>query len=754
MLPRHIDDIDDESGKRKAHAPYNFVELPNKILEVNPEFLLHQNRYYSKNENRYTGRFECILTTNSPLYIRCGLTREEFECGTETKDLPDFFYTEAKTKKPVLPGSSLRGMLRNIIEIVSFSKIVRVSGKKVFYRSLGDKSIQKIYTYNFIEESELPHPDNPSKKIPCYRSKVHAGFLRKRIDSYVIEVCHYGRIDRNKIPYFSNQPRPALYLGKKPGATPNWKYQHQSIYVDIDAEEENHFFQRQETINKKNGKSQERHPDIFLQYRSVKSASLEALSGMKPATLLITGDMQNKHLEFVFLHEIIKEYPVSDEVIQSFQDDGQITKWQEDAFPKDKPNYNCRQKDGFIQDGEPVFFLLDDRQETVRFMGRAQMFRLPYNSSPFELIPESLRNLSVIDIADSIFGYLDGKGKKQDRAGRIFISDANCRGSDNIWCKEDLKKTLTPKILASPKLTTFQHYLVQSSTDRNRLRHYSFDGEEEKTVIRGHKLYWHKPDVKCEDIQETDREKIERSRSQYTDIKPIKAGVSFNFNIHFENLNNIELGALLWVLNIAQDEQYCLSLGMGKPLGMGAVKISHELHLSDRSSRYSKLFNENQWLTGEEDQNDTALKHTACVEAFEDYVVNNIDENDHPEGCKATKLEEIPRIQMLLAMLRCDNPPAAEETRYMTIEPNEYKDRPVLPTPLQIKNIPDKRRRNSLPSKPSLSTQAHKVIEKPKTKPKQQEQNSRNDSHKRHLDEGNGGNFATARPQKPPKPKR
>ncbi|MEH2128716.1 hypothetical protein [Nostoc sp.] len=145
-------------------------------------------------------------------------------------------------------------------------------------------------------------------------------------------------------------------------------------------------------------------------------------------------------------------------------------------------------------------------------------------------------------------------------------------------------------------------------------------------------------------------------------------------------------------MKVAAEPEYCLSLGMGKPLGMGAVKISHQLHLSDRTSRYSSLFNEKQWLTGEEDQSNTASKYFDCIKAFEKYILDNIHDDDHPQGCKATKLAEIPRIQMLLAMLRCDNPPLAENTRYMTIEPNEYKDRPILPTPLQIMDIPDNRR--------------------------------------------------------------
>lgn len=61
----------------------------------------------------------------------------------------------------------------------------------------------------------------------------------------------------------------------------------------------------------------------------------------------------------------------------------------------------------------------------------------------------------------------------------------------------------------------------------------------------------------------------------------------------------------------------------------------------------------------------------------------------------SSNLKEVPRIQMLLAMLQCDNPPSAEDTRYMTIDNKEYVDRPVLPTPFQVMAMPDNRRHQS-----------------------------------------------------------
>lgn len=765
MNPRHIDNITDP--KRRAIAPYNFVELPEKVVEAELP-LPEGDRYHL---NRHTGRIECILTTESPLYTRCGWSpedfvkyleptthktkeeREQWEKGEkaqwekERKEILAPFFSYPYSKLPVISGSSIRGMLRTLVEIVSFSKIERVTDNKLFYRSIAD---QKNYTSNFIEVSRLPHPHHPSNMIPCYAPKVHAGFLRKRGNSYVIDECIYGRIDRKptnriipNLPNNSNLPTKPLYQGSAPSKTPSWTYQHQTIYVDIEPSEKDHFFIRQ--TNRNGG---QRHPNLYLRFRKVYSASFTPAPGLQKGTLVITGDIQHKHLEFVFLDEKLNEYPVDEKIIRRFQDDDQITKWQEKAYPKDKPSRGSREQDGYLRDGEPVFFLLNN-DNTVRFFGRAQMFRLPYPYSPLDFVPEKLRDQSQTDIAEAIFGYVDGKKpRKEAYASRVFITDAILVDKNQIEnAKKTQEKEATEILLSSPKPTTFQHYLVQpkeTEAHPKKLKHYASqpptDIEEGETVIRGHKLYWHKP---YQNIEVT-----ENADSQTSLVKPIDPGIKFKFDIRFENLSDVELGALLWVLSLSSDkskqlvtgkknEKYCFSLGMGKPLGMGAVKIDYNLHLSDRTSRYSNLFDGDQWKTGEENQAETAKREKECVKAFEDFMFDSekgISDKDRerPDKTKATSFKETRRIEMLLAMLRCD--PPSEITDYMKLE--GFKDRKVLPNPLDIREIKDQRR-FSTDSTPSSKTASKPKPQKKSDHPKQEPENK--------------VNLATQRAPRPPK---
>lgn len=315
-----------------------------------------------------------------------------------------------------------------------------------------------------------------------------------------------------------------------------------------------------------------------------------------------------------------------------------------------------------------------------------------------DFIPSELKSSDNphIDMAEAIFGWIEKKSENQARAGRVFITDAVIDDSipdEQIWCQENPDDRITPRILATPKPTTFQHYLVQTDTEakRENLKHYGSKPIED-TVIRGHKLYWHQQDVSCDTVKEVETsEEIKKKPKQYTKIRPIQPKLSFDFSIYFENLTEEELGGLLWVLDLAKekenrlyvndDREYRFSLGMGKPFGMGAVKITNQqLWLSQRQQqRYQKLFDGNNWETG--NYSDTEVEAQIFVDLFQCHILKAIGEN--PNG----KLENVRRIKMLLEILIFPGKPRGS-VRYLEIEhprnDNEYDQRQVLPNPLDV----------------------------------------------------------------------
>ena len=161
------------SKGRDAKAPYNFVPLAEKIV---PE-LSRPDRdvYYS---NRFTGVIHCMLKTESPLYTRAALEQDEYrkkptKDGEKSKNKSDFFYVDPATKQPVIPGSSLRGMLRTLVEIITFSKPQPVTDRQLFFRTLDDTAIGKAYGKRMVggdgqkKQSNIGRNDSANSERPC-----------------------------------------------------------------------------------------------------------------------------------------------------------------------------------------------------------------------------------------------------------------------------------------------------------------------------------------------------------------------------------------------------------------------------------------------------------------------------------------------------------------------------------------------------------------------------------------------------------
>ncbi|MDY7006116.1 MAG: TIGR03986 family CRISPR-associated RAMP protein [Cyanobacteriota bacterium] len=657
--PKHIRKV---PKKRQAIAPYNFVELPNKIIEA--QELPENNKYYPENE-RNTGRIKCTLTTSSPLYTRCGLTQEQFRKGKEAKDIPDFSYTDIATKKPVIPGSSLRGMLRTLVEIISFSKIDLVSNEEnFFFRAVAaDKEdpLQSKY------RDKLQNIKVGYLQLDKNTGQWYIQFNNNQEDSYI--PVKESELEKNTLP--------SLIPMKKENYLPQY------IEVSFERDLDEKTILVDEDVEKYQQKGWLLTSGNMLETSNLTEAEREAK--------LQTKEGRKYHYIIPKLSDSIERIEISPDSIKDYK--SALTDFQKGKPFKENTKNPFNENIGILKDGRPIFYSQPELGKSIKLFGQSPNFRIPYipkgketAASAVDFIPEELRNLEIIDIADAIFGWVRREKQsdktKQSRAGRINVSDGICISNiDDVFLE---KNPITPKILASPKPTTFQHYLVQpeeTEAEKQNLKHYA-SKPREKTVIRGHKLYWHKGkklNIKLENSDEV-------SDTQTTQIKPIKSGVSFQFNIHFENLTNEELGALMWVLDVAQDDNYRLKLGMGKPLGMGAVKIEHKLYLSDRQKRYKKLFDSNNWEIAE-----ILEKKPDYKQLFENYML--------VEKLKQTgKFEDICRIKMLLQMLSwpgLQNP--EKTTRYMEIErkksprlgndENEYKERLVLPTPLQVAGV-------------------------------------------------------------------
>ena len=116
---------------------------------------------------------------------------------------------------------------------------------------------------------------------------------------------------------------------------------------------------------------------------------------------------------------------------------------------------------------------------------------------------------------------------------------------------------------------------------------------------------------------------------------------------------------------------------MGKPLGLGSIKITPKLFISDRKDRYNNLSSE--WNNAIEASDKTTTDK--LKNSFEKYVLKQIDK------ISASKLWETERLKELLTMLAYKKGNELEKSNkisYMSIQRKEFTERFVLPLPTQV----------------------------------------------------------------------
>ncbi|MCS7027107.1 MAG: TIGR03986 family CRISPR-associated RAMP protein [Bryobacteraceae bacterium] len=630
MIPRHQNP---PKANGVATAPYNFVPLPERVycvadgVDIGGQKVKPWERHDEFLAGANHGWIDLEICTLTPLFIRGPVTQNE-EGIWDRRDVrlrPDPFLTPEGT--PLIPGSSLRGMVRTLVEILSFAKIQPVSNRKPCFRTVSKDRLGDEYR----------------QRVLGVEQKTGGGFLQRAEGGWSIAPCEVVRVRRELLE------RKQLKFGQGSTYTPDWLYQHRKCWVDLSS------------------KSIVRD----IEFEEPKK------DGWIPGILVLTGNAPKKKSEFVFRLDTRNPspIPIPEEIWERFHDDDQITQWQEKAFPVDKPDEGSRQMAGGLRVKEPVFYVVDESKksdanpEGLVFLGRAQMFRFPYDLSPADLVPDFIRNAGL-DLAEAMFGKVGQD--KQAIKGRVFFEDAIAVEGEPPW----LEDVIVPRILSSPKVTTFQHYLTQNGDPgKSRLTTYL---KGDRTTIRGHKLYWHRWDCKQglaavkEPSEQHERLLQDLSKdipedSQHTRIRPVKAKVVFRGRVRFENLSDVELGALLSALELPEGCGH--RLGMGKPLGLGSVQIAAKLHLIDRSRRYAS------WA----EMGVTCDDGTRFRNAFYQEILKHAQRTGEIFIHENSGLRRIARLDALFLLLEWKHHKDTDKTAYMELE--KFKSRLVLPTP-------------------------------------------------------------------------
>lgn len=271
-----------------------------------------------------------------------------------------------------------------------------------------------------------------------------------------------------------------------------------------------------------------------------------------------------------------------------------VKKHLEKGYPSDEPvlsRFVYGQNERTIRGKELVYVMLEGTPSApqAKFIVPVSVPRVSYEHGVGELLPEHLHhcnNYQNLDLCPAcrVFGWVHKRPPKDAKfvayAGRVRISNGELIRS------EESLRDIPLAILSAPKPTTTSFYLLNKRGEPDPTVDYDTDGAR----LRGRKFYRHHDSAGPEEY--TGKEPTEQNRTVHG---ALDAGATFKFTVEFENLAPLELGALLYALEL--EEGMFHRLGYAKPLGFGSIKITVDSlkTIDDWSKRLSSLDSEAGW---------------------------------------------------------------------------------------------------------------------------------------------------------------
>jgi CRISPR-associated protein (TIGR03986 family) len=489
-------------------APYNFVPLNKEVFY--PDWADHVSHDVPFADGE-SGEIDITITAKSPIFIRDHEKSEQF-CQHNGQ-----YY---------IPSTSVKGMVRSVLEIMSFSKMR-----------------DEIFDDNTYAIRDLSKADNfymSEMKKPTF-----GGWLKKVNNNYIIEDCgEVGRIRHEEIDKSLNV-KFAQYFKENNFDAKNQKQKSSEYKYNKIGEGLKTITLSEPFKSKTNAKYDNR---VFYNYsKDDKNKAILVLTG-QPTPRKDTGKMgDGKGYEFLFF-DAKDELPVSKEAMENFKFayfDKRTTE------PKESPDWTYWKKK--LENGEkvPVFFQKDGA--TIKHFGLSYLYKLPYTHSVKDGIPKAHFESEDLDLAQTIFGYIN-KEKKEALKGRVQFS--HFKAISNITPLPSRKE-----ILGTPRASYYPNYVLQQ------------DGKLYKTFmdsyfeIAGRKRY------PIHNSNQTTKTKDTGNENVGTTFMPLKDGVVFKGKMRFHNLKKAELGALLSALTFHNTPKTFHNIGMAKSLGYGKVEL-------------------------------------------------------------------------------------------------------------------------------------------------------------------------------------
>lgn len=551
------------TGNRKYTFvnPYNFIPLGGKRLPVKEE-----------GGQKYTGVINYNLKTVTPLFIPNTSSEDAFKMSEkyeEHKSYDFFSYrdlsglkdsVEKELPKPVIPGSEMRGMLRNNYEILTNSCMSAVDDE-----TLLSKRTQEKYKAGLLER--------------CVSVKNGKEEVRFRLIKVKDDCLLRTKGANNLTDALGCWDEKQGMKGRKEWGiqcyTQDFLPEGTKVTFDYNRRDRGKAL----ALNVK--KAEDHAPGRSIGYILKGEAGPE----MKDRSTGLPVK-QNKHCAHVFRQPA----DVDKQVIrvcgkENFGQDYLIgildavlkiyDKNKAGAYAEYKREYE-EFKEGKGNRFFPVYYSTlsysGDKVDSL-MLSPACITREIYTRMLSDMVGDkkSCEKSGKLCPACALFGtFRDGK---ESVVSRIRVADLECLEQDNHKCFDAAPVTLQP--LSQPRFNP-EFYMKKPDKDavfwtyeyyvdsRGRV-HKNMDG------VNGRKFYWHHADFKMENYT------AEPSKMNKT-IRPLNEGICFKGKIYFHDLSERELNTLCYLVNAGDDEEldkkkHGYKLGAAKPLGFGSVAM-------------------------------------------------------------------------------------------------------------------------------------------------------------------------------------
>lgn len=507
------------------HAPFNFVPLSDKVFFPDWADQISQDIPF---EDGLSGTIDIELKAVTPMFVRNGHTKEQGE--EETEEYCKF--STSPDGRLFIPATTIKGTIRNAVEILSFGKMSHMNNKRYAMREMTNTYLKKFNANN-----------------------VHCGWMKFDEDNVIIE--DHG------IPYRVSHSM----LDEKYGT---------DFCERFDGDDGNRYLN-----NKKENRKIARHKyDIFGKnslmsyFQDVGTCTKNPVDGRRKVsfsndgwegTIVFTGQpgerrqregnrkpkASGKFYEFVFKEECQQTF-----ILHKYQKEGLyedfrfIYKDSEDwKFWEEKLNHGQR---------IPIFMLIENGK--LLHFGLSYLYKLPTPKRLKEYLYDDHKQDKKKDLAECIFGTTDGTSLK----GRVMFSHA--------FCKEGHLEPEQKVYMASPKPAYYPIYLKQQGecgfmevNDKIVFYKTLLDSGAE---LKG----WKKYPIRNEATSNLSTTITEGQDKNSNPFRPVASGSIFSGSVVFHNLKKFELAALVYGLELKNEALH--SIGFAKPYGYGATKIT------------------------------------------------------------------------------------------------------------------------------------------------------------------------------------